>query len=307
MGENNPQFASSDFNFNEFTGIEGKTWCHAGICVYLQFLLVADIITNCESELMKTDLFADDGLLSQLDEELPMNDLPFDLLDFPNANLLEGDPLAVKTPSRSYPPQVANNFPQTQVVNVPQVVAVQNVGVQQQRKKTSPQQQPATVIISSAAPQSSPQFVYSNIQPVQTGQHIILQNPAVTPPPQSVLIQNLPADKMQLLLQGNVLKTEPQVMYTTTVTNKTNTIPLVNSGGQILATGIPLVLDSDKVAINRLAQTKEPKVKEVKRSAHNAIERKYRTSINDKIVELKNIIVGVDAKVSFQFYKNFHI
>lgn len=257
---------------------------------------------------MKTDLFADEGLLSQLDEELPMNDLPFDLLDFPNANLLEGDPLAVKSPSRSYPQQVANNFPQSQVVNVPQVVAVQNIGVQQQqqqqRKKTSPPQQPATVIISSAAPQSSPQFVYSNIQPVQTGQHIILQNPAVTPPPQSVLIQNLPADKMQLLLQGNVLKTEPQVMYTTTVTNKTNTIPLVN-GGQILATGIPLVLDSDKVAINRLAQTKEPKVKEVKRSAHNAIERKYRTSINDKIVELKNIIVGVDAKVSFLFHNHF--
>lgn len=262
--------------------------------------ILADIITNCESELMKTDLFADEGLLSQLDEELPMNDLPFDLLDFPNANLLETDGLIGK--SRSYQQQqqqVAGSFAQTQpVVNVPQVVAVQNVSGVQRKKTSTPQQQPATVIISSAAPQSSPQFVYSNIQPVQTGQHIILQNSAVTPPPQPVLIQNLPADKMQLLLQGNVLKTEPQVMYTTTVTNKTNTIPLVNSGGQILATGIPLVLDSDKVAINRLAQTKEPKVKEVKRSAHNAIERKYRTSINDKIVELKNIIVGVDAKVS---------
>lgn len=245
---------------------------------------------------MKTDLFADEGLLSHLDEELPMNDLPFDLLDFPNGNLLTGDALAVK--SESYTQQVAS-FAQTQpVVNVPQVVAVQNIGVQQQRKKTSPPQKPATVIISSAAPQTTPQFVYSNIQPVQTGQHIILQNPAVTPPPQPVLIQNLPADKMQLLLQGSVLKTEPQVVYTTTVTSKMNTIPLVNSGGQILATGIPLVLDSDKVAINRLAQTKEPKVKEVKRSAHNAIERKYRTSINDKIVELKNMIVGVDAKVS---------
>lgn len=81
-------------------------------------------------------------------------------------------------------------------------------------------------------------------------------------------------------------------MYTTAVTNSSAL------GGQILATGIPLVLDSEKVAINRLTQSKEPKVKEVKRSAHNAIERKYRTSINDKIVELKNIIVGVDAKVS---------
>lgn len=262
---------------------------------------------------MKTDLFADEGLLSQLDEELPMNDLPFDLLDFPNGNLLDAaDPLAVKTDV--YAQRVAN-FPQQQpqrVVNVPQVVSVQNIPVQQRKKVAAPQQiksapqQPTTVIISSSAPQSSPQFVYSNIQPVVGSQRIILQNSTTESlqPPQPVLIQNLPADKMQLLLQGKVLKTEPQVMYTTTVSSNTNTIPLVNTGGQILATGIPLVLDSDKVAINRLAQTKEPKVKEVKRSAHNAIERKYRTSINDKIVELKNIIVGVDAKVSRSFVIN---
>lgn len=110
-----------------------------------------------------------------------------------------------------------------------------------------------------------------------------------------------------------MIKSEQQaapqtVMYTTaplTTVSSTTAIPsqihtLVNAGSQILATGIPLVLDADsKVAINRIPQShKEPKVKEVKRSAHNAIERKYRTSINDKIVELKNMIVGVDAKVS---------
>lgn len=48
-----------------------------------------------------------------------------------------------------------------------------------------------------------------------------------------------------------------------------------------------------------MPQGKEVKVKEVKRSAHNAIERKYRTSINDKIIELKNIVVGEEAKVRF--------
>jgi hypothetical protein len=61
------------------------------------------------------------------------------------------------------------------------------------------------------------------------------------------------------------------------------------------------VLDADKLPINRIAaiapQVREPKVKEGKRNAHNAIERRYRTSINDKIVELKNMIVGNDAKV----------
>lgn len=97
-------------------------------------------------------------------------------------------------------------------------------------------------------------------------------------------------------------------MYTTAPLTATSNIPtqslhtLVNTNGQIV-TGIPVMLDAEKVAINRIGQ-KEPKVKEVKRSAHNAIERKYRTSINDKIIELKNIIVGMDAKV---FYKNFFV
>lgn len=31
--------------------------------------------------------------------------------------------------------------------------------------------------------------------------------------------------------------------------------------------------------------------------AHNAIEKKYRTSINDKITEMKNLLFGTDAKV----------
>ncbi|KAH9399599.1 Sterol regulatory element-binding protein 2 [Tyrophagus putrescentiae] len=34
-----------------------------------------------------------------------------------------------------------------------------------------------------------------------------------------------------------------------------------------------------------------------KRSAHNAIEKRYRSSINDKILELKNLIAGPDAKL----------
>ena len=61
------------------------------------------------------------------------------------------------------------------------------------------------------------------------------------------------------------------------------------------------MLDTDKVQINRINSGTSlgiPRVKEVKRSAHNAIERRYRTSINDKIVELKNIVVGVDAKLN---------
>lgn len=63
-----------------------------------------------------------------------------------------------------------------------------------------------------------------------------------------------------------------------------------------------MVLDSKRLTINSLPKThdgkKDPGQGEGKRSSHNAIERRYRTSINDKITELKDMVVGTEAKVS---------
>ncbi|XP_057570571.1 sterol regulatory element-binding protein 1 isoform X6 [Hippopotamus amphibius kiboko] len=73
------------------------------------------------------------------------------------------------------------------------------------------------------------------------------------------------------------------------------------SGGTILAT-VPLVVDTDKLPINRLAAGgKAPgsaQSRGEKRTAHNAIEKRYRSSINDKIVELKDLVVGTEAKLN---------
>lgn len=300
---------------------------------------------------MKNELFSDEALLSQLEEQLPMEDLPLDLLEFPNNPLLDSVPFSAQPNVELYnEPQLSNTY-QTQPQQMlsrnldSQLLTIQNTNKFPSSRSVSknvqvkpkpapaiqPMQRPAAVIISSSnLGQASQQLVYSNIQSVQGNPHIILQNsPKVEQrqTTQPVLVQNLvPAENMQqLLIHAKLVKSEsPAVMYTTapltTVTNsgavptQTSLHTLVNSGGQILATGIPLVLDPDnKIAINRLTQSpKEPKVKEVKRSAHNAIERKYRTSINDKIVELKNMIVGVDAKVScpqnllFKFYNKIY-
>lgn len=71
------------------------------------------------------------------------------------------------------------------------------------------------------------------------------------------------------------------------------------SGGTILAT-VPLVVDAEKLPINRLAPSGKPTLAQSrgeKRTAHNAIEKRYRSSINDKIVELKDLVMGTEAKV----------
>lgn len=94
----------------------------------------------------------------------------------------------------------------------------------------------------------------------------------------------------QSILTNTNSATESRPIHTFFASNNTPTV----------LTGIPVVLDGDKIALNQ-ANLGVPKVKEVKRSAHNAIERRYRTSINDRIVELKNMLVGEDAKVQFYF------
>ncbi|KAM9253862.1 sterol regulatory element-binding protein 1 isoform 2-T2 [Dugong dugon] len=82
---------------------------------------------------------------------------------------------------------------------------------------------------------------------------------------------------------------------------QTGPLQTLVSGGTILAT-VPLVVDTDKLPINRLAASgKAPGVSQSrgeKRTAHNAIEKRYRSSINDKIVELKDLVVGTEAKLN---------
>lgn len=55
------------------------------------------------------------------------------------------------------------------------------------------------------------------------------------------------------------------------------------------------MIDSDMSNNN----TDKKLLKEEKpRNSHNVIERRYRTSINDKIMELKDMILGPEAKVN---------
>ena len=62
------------------------------------------------------------------------------------------------------------------------------------------------------------------------------------------------------------------------------------------------MIEGDKVPIARIVSTPMPKTsggRGEKRTAHNAIEKRYRLSINDRLLELKELISGKDSKVFF--------
>ncbi|NXO28534.1 SRBP1 protein, partial [Cisticola juncidis] len=236
----------------------------------------------------------------------------------PPAPLLPAPPLGIK----EEPPVVPSSQPQPQpgVMLAPSFVPA------------SPSPFPAQPLVG-----YQNQHGFSAVQPGSAGQSLPSPLPAPQPssqpvtlpgPMQSVASQQLaPATQsvspqiqpVPVLLQPHFIKADSLLLTavkTDASSAKTSTIaslatsasgsatplqvPALVSGGTILAT-VPLVVDADKLPINRLAPSGKPALVQSrgeKRTAHNAIEKRYRSSINDKIVELKDLVVGTEAKLN---------
>ncbi|XP_029180137.2 sterol regulatory element-binding protein 1-like [Acropora millepora] len=119
--------------------------------------------------------------------------------------------------------------------------------------------------------------------------------------PASPIQANVQSVNQQTHFHSQVVQSDAPTTVVGTLDLSQSTLqPTLTQGPNgVLTATIPIVLDPNKIPISRLASSKGPSgAKTEKRSAHNLIEKRYRTSINDKIVELKDLVCGQDTKMN---------
>ncbi|XP_050057621.1 sterol regulatory element-binding protein 2-like isoform X2 [Aphis gossypii] len=221
-----------------------------------------------------TKLFTGDNILTEFDD--PMSDPT--LLDFPPLDLSLIEPDIHMSPPQDTVSHVIDSIdttvisPSAMLKPCPKATPL----IKPNRKVIEKPIQPNYII---------EQNVNKKIRYIQKpGIHTIL-------PVKSVGQIHLPSDQMKQVFFNAPLNTSPTMVYTST-----NGQPIILNNTAFVTTGIPVMIDSEMSPNNNID------VKSVKdekpRSSHNVIERRYRTSINDKIMELKDMILGTEAKLN---------
>nr|AAA85719.1 mutant sterol regulatory element binding protein-2 [Cricetulus griseus] len=205
--------------------------------------------------------------------------------------------------------------PQTRIIQQPLIyqnaaTSFQVLQAQVQSLVTSSQVQPVTI-------QQQVQTVQAQRVLTQTANGTLQTLAPAT-------VQTVAAPQVQqvpVLVQPQIIKTDSLVLTTlktdgspvmaavqnpalTALTTPLQTgalqVPtLVGSNGTILTT-MPVMMGQEKVPIKQVpggVKQLEPPKEGERRTTHNIIEKRYRSSINDKIIELKDLVMGTDAKM----------
>lgn len=97
---------------------------------------------------------------------------------------------------------------------------------------------------------------------------------------------------LQTLMSSNILTTVPVVM------GGGDKLPIKQLQGSAHCTNVTRSVEQVHTIAGGAGVGPGGVVKEgERRTTHNIIEKRYRSSINDKIVELRNLVMGNDAKV----------
>uniref|UniRef100_A0A8C4P441 Sterol regulatory element-binding protein 2 n=1 Tax=Dromaius novaehollandiae TaxID=8790 RepID=A0A8C4P441_DRONO len=206
-----------------------------------------------------------------------------------------------------------SSAPQTRIIQQPVIyqnaaTSFQVLQPQVQSLVTSSQVQPVTIqqqvqtvqaqrVLTQAANGTIQTLTPATVQTVAAPQ--VQQVPVLVQPQiiktDSLVLTTLKAD-------GNPVMAAVQNPALTALTAPIQTTALqtlVGSNGTILTT-MPVMMGQEKLPIKQVPggvkQPELPKEGE-RRTTHNIIEKRYRSSINDKIIELKDLVMGTDAKM----------
>uniref|UniRef100_A0A8C9G6R0 Sterol regulatory element-binding protein 2 n=1 Tax=Pavo cristatus TaxID=9049 RepID=A0A8C9G6R0_PAVCR len=206
-----------------------------------------------------------------------------------------------------------SSAPQTRIIQQP--VLYQNAATsfqvlqpQVQSLVTSPQVQPVTIqqqVQAVPAPRVLTQAAGGTIQALAPATVQTVAAPQVQQVPVLVQPQIIKTDSLVLTTlkaDGNPVMAavqNPALTALTTPIQTTALQTLVGSNGTILTT-MPVMMGQEKVPIKQVpggVKQPDPPKEGERRTTHNIIEKRYRSSINDKIIELKDLIMGTDAKM----------